>query len=373
MKNLIAFSFMVFLSTVNLFAQENTYYSDSSKYLVTKTDGTQYIGYILADDGREVLILTDNLGKIYIPKSSINSIKPIDPKSHYQGGLFVGEGVFTTRYHFTTNSFPIKRGEHYAVINLYGPEVHFSVTDRFSVGVMATWIASPIALALKYSIPTKNEKLNFGLGTLIGSSGYLNQGRGFGGLHWAMATYGDRRNNITLSLGYGYFNSGNNISSQIIPAGTYYATVESGGYQYFNYPEGPSKGSSTHRAPIIGLAGVFAINDKVSFIVDVMAVFASRKDYFQTIEYSQTNAQDSQFSNVSGAIAYNEQSNNLVIMPGMRFQKTEKMSIQFSLAGVVGNRTSKKNQFDNQEESTLVLNKINYSFPVPMVSWFFKF
>ena len=86
--------------------------------------------------------------------------------------------------------------------------MHFSVSKNFSVGVMATWIASPIVLALKYTIPTRNEKLNFGFGTLLGSAGYLNQGKGYGGLHWGMLTYGDRKNNVTFSLGYSYLNTG---------------------------------------------------------------------------------------------------------------------------------------------------------------------
>ena len=46
------------------------------------------------------------------------------------------------------------------MINLYGPEVHFAVHKDFSVGVMSTWIGSPLALALKYTRGTANPKIN---------------------------------------------------------------------------------------------------------------------------------------------------------------------------------------------------------------------
>ena len=47
---------------------------DTTLRVVTKHDGTEYIGVIISDDGREVLIETKALGKIYIPKSDIRSI-----------------------------------------------------------------------------------------------------------------------------------------------------------------------------------------------------------------------------------------------------------------------------------------------------------
>jgi len=159
--------------------------TDTTKYIVTKNDGNEFVGYILSDDGREVLIETQMLGKVFIPKSDIKSIRKLDYSEDVQkDGEVNSPGVFTTRYQFTTNCFPIKKGENYAMVNLYGPEVHFAVHKDFSVGVMSTWIGSPIALALKYTRGTANPKINYGVGALLGTSGYLNSGRGRGGLYW---------------------------------------------------------------------------------------------------------------------------------------------------------------------------------------------
>ena len=77
--------------------------------VITKQNGTEYIGTIISDDGREVLVVVDKLGKIYIPKSDIKSIIEVeDPKAIVRGEYRVA-GPFTTRYAFTTNALPVKK------------------------------------------------------------------------------------------------------------------------------------------------------------------------------------------------------------------------------------------------------------------------
>jgi hypothetical protein len=242
---------------------------------------------------------------------------------------------------------------------LYGPEVHFAVHKDFSVGVMSTWIGSPIALALKYTRGTANPKLNYGVGALIGSSGYLNSGRGFGGLYWGMVTYGDRRSNVTLSVGYGHFNDGNDwTNTQTI--------YQEGVYQSIDglMPELPISGTNTYnygfnaQAPIIGLAGQTKVGKKASFIYDCMYIMGRTKNNsygYQDINYiyDQNNWMLQQVV-VGPWQPYNNNTsqNLLIVMPGMRFQRTEDRAFQISLAGVITE---------------------DFSFPLPMASWFFKF
>ena len=152
--------------------------TDSKKLvLITKNNGGEFIGEIISDDGREILLMTTTIGKIYINKSDISGITLVDEKSTNKvGGEFRAEGPFTTRYFFTNNSLPIKKNEHYAMIQLYGPEVHFSVSDKLSLGIMASWIASPIALASKLCLYSKNN-IHISLGNIFGNSGYIEQGK----------------------------------------------------------------------------------------------------------------------------------------------------------------------------------------------------
>ena len=58
-----------------------------------------------------------------------------------KNGEFRASGPFTTRYYFTNNALPIKKNENYALVHIYGPEVPFSVGNKTSLGLMASWIA----------------------------------------------------------------------------------------------------------------------------------------------------------------------------------------------------------------------------------------
>ena len=343
--------------------------ADTNLYRVVKYNNQEYIGRILNDDGREVLLETSTLGKIYIVKSDIQSIAIVHREIDFVGDEYRGTGVFTTRYQFSTNAFPLQKHDNYALVNLYGPEVHFSVSKNFSIGVMATWIASPIVLALKYTIPTRNEKLNFGFGTLLGSAGYLNQGKGYGGLRWGMVTYGDRKNNVTLSLGYSYLNMGEYSGYNSYQPGIYPA-VFTNGYWQFEYPPNivQTTKSPTTTAPILGIAGITSVGKKASFVMDVMFMFGEKveTDIYQSVDYNY-DLLNNPSSIVVGPIVTAKQitnSINCLIMPGMRFQKSENEAFQISLAGVIGYSTT-------QTSSQLFSSR--YSFPFPMCSWFYKF
>lgn len=342
--------------------------ADTNLYRVVKYNNQEYIGRILNDDGREVLLETSKLGKIYIVKADIESITIVHREIDFVNDEYRGTGVFTTRYQFSTNAFPLQKHENYTLVNLYGPEVHFSVSKNLSVGVMATWIASPIVLALKYSVPTRNEKLNFGFGTLLGSVGYLNQGKGYGGLHWGMVTYGDRKNNVTLSLGYSYLNTGMRTGEQMYVPGTYPA-VNNFGYPDFATLTPVNFKVPTIKAPILGVAGVASVGKKASFVVDMMFMFGKKVEsiHSQIVNNMYDQSTGYPIQTYVGPISSTEQTTNSVnclIMPGMRFQKTESAAFQVSLAGVIGYTTI---------QTPGLLTSKRYSFPVPMCSWFFKF
>ncbi len=288
-------------------------------YLLTKLNKTEYICEILSDDGREVLILTDKLGKIYIPKSDISTIEKITDKKSVVRGEYYEAGPFTTRYSFTTNGFPLKKGANYAILSLSGPEVHFAVSDNLSVGIMSTWIASPYIVVLKHSFKSTNENVHYAVGTMLGTSGYLWNFDYYGGLPFASVTFGDVKKNLTLSAGYGFMSS---FSDSKFGVG----------------------------APIFSIAGITKVGAKASFIFDSMFGFIGTKSLsteysliypYQTITSYQT----------TNSFAF-------CLMPGMRFQTNENSAFQVSLAGV--------SIYDYQAKTAV-------TFPLPMCTWFFKF
>ena len=56
-------------------SQEDPDYTNGNQYVISRFNGGEYIGEIISDDGREILIITQSVGKIYIKKSLISSIK----------------------------------------------------------------------------------------------------------------------------------------------------------------------------------------------------------------------------------------------------------------------------------------------------------
>jgi hypothetical protein len=336
--------FFLFIFPIGLsLAQQNP--TDTNTYVVVKNNGMEYIGKILSDDGREILLETTKLGKIYITKSDIKSITLVSSQKEVVFGEYRALGPFTTRYQFTTNAFSIKRGENYALVNLYGPEVHFSLSDRFSLGVMTTWIASPFVLAGKYALTPKATKWNFAIGTMLGTSGYLANFKGFGGLHWAVVTYGNRLNNVSFSAGYGYIKTGMDGDAE-----------RPGVYIEPNFPTTYNRMIPMRKAPLISIAGIFKVGSKASFFFDSMVLFNNPKE----IRSTSTGGYDPNTQIYSTVITTVKEERvfktSLYLMPGMRFQKNENRAFQIALAGVA--------TFDRYDSN---------SFPIPMCSWFFKF
>ncbi len=352
--------FMYFTS----FSQSDT--TRVQKVIVTTTDGLERVGTILSDDGREILLLTEAIGKVYIRKENIVSIENIPSETSDIIEEYMGDyrtsGPFTTRYYLTTNSLPIKKGEDYAMLHLYGPEVHYSLNDRFSLGIMTSWIASPFVVAAKYSIPTSNENINFGLGTLVGSSGYLNNFRGYGGLHWGMMTIGNRMRNITISAGFSYAQPGFINDEPVVGEYEWEEVPHSWDttQTYFQPPAIPTEEvrSSLVKAPVISIAGVTKVGKRASFFVDAMTFFYSNNG---TNNRNRTDIYDPSIgeytSTIVSPVAQEDTKGTLIIiMPGMRFQRKENRAFQIALAGYTRIR----------QNDVLTL-------PIPMCSWMIKF
>jgi hypothetical protein len=407
--------------------------SDTTKkqlFLIRKTDGNELYGFIISDDGREILLETKTIGKVYINKSDIKEIintkrsvnvDSIDDESYTE---FRDSGPFTTRYYFTNNALPVKKGEDYAMIHLYGPEIHFSLNDKLSFGVMSTWIASPIALASKYSLHSDGNN-HVALGTILGTSGYLGIADGgvFGGLHWLTFTKGDRLKNISFSAGYGYFNDNVGLfnNSYLGPKYRYQTYDENEPYyvdsysrttenysaswgigsrttsiidpeqdlEYLLYGNSIYYGDRLHQknkfqdALFLSLAGITPVGKKASFIFDALAIINQQEsvlysDHVINLSYDSTvySYPNNNTSTPSNEEVFSRNQNyiiqkgdidkrgslnaTLILMPSMRFNRSYNQAFQISISGVIN---FNKDYFSSDISS----------FPAPMISWLRKF
>jgi len=205
----------VFFAANNVIAQVDTTNSSTSEvYVITTYDGGEFVGRIISQDAKEVLMETTDRGQVSIPKYQIKKMTALKAGEMSASGAYVPEEVFATRYFISTNGLPIEKGESYALWNIFGPEFHFGVSENLSVGIMTSWFAIPIIGTVKYTIEL-GEKTNLGIGTLLGTGSWAVPDFGLA-LPFAALTYGGRRSNISVSGGYGaIWTNGNSNGSAL--------------------------------------------------------------------------------------------------------------------------------------------------------------
>ncbi len=226
---------LVLVSGNNLFAQQSDTIAstsqDSEKYIITKNDGTEYVGVVLKQDEREVLILTELIGRLYIPKHEIHSIELIS-EIDYRKGKYLGDNLYATRYFLTTNGLPMKKGDSYGLLHIYGAEYQVALDETVTMGIMTSWLGAPIIGSMKFSI-AGTENLNFALGVLVGTGGWASLAS-LGGLAYGSMTFGDNQKNFTMSAGY----------------------------------VGASFEGNSFSGPLLSIAGIAKLNDRVTFVGD---------------------------------------------------------------------------------------------------------
>jgi opacity protein-like surface antigen len=194
---------LIFMTSTPLFSQE---YVDTKKsehkvlYVVTKNDGSQYVGYIISQDAREVLIETKSIGQLIIPKHEIRQIKELGDNDKLAGDEVILEDEFISRYFYSSNGFPLKKGEGYVLWSLWGPNLQYGATDRLGLGLATSWIGVPIAFTGKYTFPI-GENINGAVGAVFATGSWAALDFGLF-LPYTSITFGEPLNNVTLSAGY---------------------------------------------------------------------------------------------------------------------------------------------------------------------------
>lgn len=192
-------------------------------------------------------------------------------------GDSLNEGPLTTRYYLTSNALPSKKGDHYYMLHLIGPEVNLALSDNFSLGLVATWVGNPLAMKAKYTFNSKTNT-HFAIGTFVGynfvSDPLPGETNEFVGIHYATITRGNQSSNISLSLGYNHYDFGD---------------IEFDGYRVNGYAPEEARALMDKSAPdfsenfkgsngFVGLSFMTPLSNKVSFIFDGSAFIGRDKN-----------------------------------------------------------------------------------------------
>ena len=156
-----------------------------------------------------------------------------------------------------------------------GPDVEFALGEKFSMGLMTTWIPLPLIANAKYSIEFA-PKVHLGLGAMAGTLSWATFKRN-GVLPYGSLTFGDRKNNLSLTGGYLSVNNDGRTGSQAL----------------------------------FSVGGMKRLTKGLSFIFDSFIIPGGEQDVFET---------------------------SALIIPGLRFNGNhQNRSFQFGIAGIVAN------------------------------------
>jgi len=287
-KQILLATFLVLISLIatdKAQAQESITSDTNKVYVIIKNDGTEFIGRIISSDMHEVVMESQKLGAIAIPKHEIKTMKLLQTGDLGLAGSFIPNEPFATRYFITTNGLPITKGESYITYNWFGPDIQYGLADNLGVGVITSWIGSPIIFTTKYSFEI-DKNVNGAVGLLVGTGGWTSS---FGlAIPYGALTLGNRKSNITASLGYGSVWGNENNS-----------------------------GGRT----IVSIAGMHKLSKSISLVFDSFILPPTK-----TI-----------VDNINGEVFKN---NFALYLPGFRFQTSETGAFQFGFAGAsIGNYT----------------------------------
>lgn len=194
--------------SVTISAQAQNEGESGVVYRVVTTDGNTFIGTLVSENDQEVILQTDQVGRITIQRSNIKTMEKVDP-DHLKDGEYWHENPQSTRYLFSTNALGLRKGEgYYQNIWIFFNNLNFGITDHISLGggLVPTFLlgsgSMPLWVMPKVSIPIANESVHFSAGGLFG--GVLGEVNAGVGLAYGMTTVGNRDNNLSLGIGFGY-------------------------------------------------------------------------------------------------------------------------------------------------------------------------
>lgn len=291
--NILLIFFTLFTIVNGAYSQDNEP-KDPVKMVVIKNDGTVYTGFILEDDGRELLLNTEEIGKIYIPKSSVKKIQthadyikdqqkepedktieePKDPVEEVKMEepkdtviAAVEEEDYasriTTKYIQSDNAYPLRRGEAFVKLMPVGLEAQIPLRKNWSMGVMTSYLGAPLALKSKVSFMLFDSSyisVDMMYGSMIFGSLFGSSASDGGGVASVGYTFGNRKTNFTIRGGYGMIH-------QVRSTGFWDDTT---GF----FIEGPEEFSLLHYG-IANFGGIINISDKLDIVMDLTGAFGS--------------------------------------------------------------------------------------------------
>lgn len=210
MKKLLLLALLV-LPCAGLFAQQDT--SMIGKMIVVELySGGEQKGTLMADDGREITIMTTDRGKIIIPKYQVKSMRLINGQRKKDED-YIRQNEYGNNYQFFSNAVPYNENEVTLRMPLFAAFiVDIGITEEFSVSFGSIWF-SAYGLTGTYRKALGNDhhlSFSLGAGGMLARFGRNSSYNDLSGLLFkGCYSIGTKEKNFSFGLGYGSTFSGN--------------------------------------------------------------------------------------------------------------------------------------------------------------------
>lgn len=271
---------LLMLMPIIAYAQQ---FNDTTLVHVEMVDGNEFFGKILGQDTAQIVMSTQVLGELTIPRSAIKQIVILRNGKIIEGKLW-GENPQAARYFWTPNGYGLKAGEgYYQNVWVLFNQVSVGVSDQFSLGggIVPLFLfaggPTPVWITPKFSIPISKERFNLGGGALIGT--VLGENKNGFGIAYGIVTFGDQDKNLSAGLGYGYAGGEWNNA----PVVNISAMIRTGPRGYF-LTENYFFSNSNERVVVISAGGRYLIK-KASIDYGLVLPFFKEQDRFFAIPW----------------------------------------------------------------------------------------
>ncbi len=177
-------------------------------FRIETKDNNLFTGQIIHEDSMQIVLKSENLGEITIPRHEIKSMREVE-SAQKVGETYWLPNPQATRYFWAPNGYGLEKGElWYQNIWIMYNQLSYGFSDYFSCGAgmvpmfLFGGTATPVWLVPKISLPIVENKFNLGAGALLAT--VLGEDAGSFGLLYGTATLGSRDKNVSIGMAYGF-------------------------------------------------------------------------------------------------------------------------------------------------------------------------
>lgn len=211
MKKMIHIVICLLFFTVACWVPAQSQDQEKEWYRVETIEGNVFFGYLISEDDRSVVLNVESVGEISILRENIRSMNQIDP-DQIKNGSYRYDNPQATRYFFAPNALGLKKGKgYYQNTWIFFNNVNYGISDNFSLGggIVPLFLfganTTPVWILPKVTIPVSGDRFHLGAGAMFG--GLVGEESETLGLFYGVGTLGNRNNNMTVGIGYGYAGS----------------------------------------------------------------------------------------------------------------------------------------------------------------------